>query len=120
MQHRNVDRYYLNQPERQELLANALADETRRELIRSLKRDPNRDLSHDNLKYAGQKFLIQKTADELNACQQFAQYKLPSQEITTELLRQKIKEFQDIAVAASEESIDRRAGSFVTLYYLLI
>jgi hypothetical protein len=82
VQHRNIDRYYLNQPERQELLANSLNDETRREHIRSLKRDPNRDLGHDNLKYAGQKFLIQKTADELNACQQFAQYKLPSQGIS--------------------------------------
>jgi superfamily II DNA or RNA helicase len=101
-------RYYLNQPGRQQLLSVAQNDAASQGLILTLKREPHRDLSHDNLKYAGQKFLLQKTAEELNACQEFARYKQASQEISTELLRQKIKEFQDAAVAASEESIDRR------------
>lgn len=105
---RNIFRYYLNQPERQEQEAVALNDEARLEHILCLKREPNRDLGHDNLKYAGQKFLLQKTAEELNACQEFANYKPATQEISTELLRQKIKEFQEIAVATAEADIDPR------------
>lgn len=108
-------RCYLNQPERQELLAQALNDEVRIANILSLKRDQSKDFSHDNLKRGGEKFLLQKTADELNACQEFANYKPASQEIKAELLRQKIKEFQEIAVATEDHAIDPRNFSLLCI-----
>ena len=103
----------MNQPRRQEIIAAASGDLALQTQILSLKRNPTRDLDHDNLKYSGQKFLLDKTCEELNTCTEFARFKPATQQIHYELLRSKIKEFQDIAVAAREDSIDHRNVSLI-------
>ena len=98
---------YLLQPVRQEMIANASQDPESIAVIRQIKRDPSRDLGHDNLKHAGKKFIIEKTCEELNDHSIFAQFLPANSRIGAELLRQKIREFQEIAVNSVEEEIDR-------------
>lgn len=98
---------YLLQPVRQEMIANASQDPDSIAVIRQIKRDPSRDLGHDNLKHAGKKFIIEKTCEELNDHSVFAQFLPANSRIGAELLRQKIREFQEIAVNSAEEEIDR-------------
>ena len=99
---------YLNQPLRQEIAANASGNADSIAHIRSLKRDPAQDLDHSNLKHSGKLFLVQATTDELNACEAFKEYLPETQTLSVELCRQKIKEFQAIAVATPDASIDIR------------
>jgi hypothetical protein len=98
---------FLLQPERQEMLAIASQDPERIAAIRQIKRDPSRDLDHDNLKHSGKKFIIIKTCEELNEHAGFAQFLPGNQRILPETLRQKIKEFTDIAAICPESDIDR-------------
>jgi hypothetical protein len=98
---------YLLQPGRQEMIAAASNDQIAITAIRQFKIDPSRDLGHDNLKRAGKKFIIEKTCEELNDHPIFAQFLLPNSRMNAELLRQKIGEFQEIAVNSPEEDIDR-------------
>jgi hypothetical protein len=98
---------YLNQPLRQELQANSSRDADVIAHIRSLKRDPAKDLDHDNLKHSGKLFLVQKTCDELNECELFKEYMPEHQTLGVELCRQKIREFQEIAVNTRDADIDR-------------
>lgn len=100
---------YLNQPLRQEIIANASRNQEAIAHIRSLKRIQTQDLDHDNLKHSGKLFLVQKTCERLNACETFKEHMPPNQTLTDELCRQKIKEFQRIAVNTSQENIDQRA-----------
>ena len=51
---------------------------------------------------------MKATTEELNASEAFREFLPESQTLNSELCRQKIKEFQAIAVAAPESSIDRR------------
>jgi hypothetical protein len=106
---------YLNQPLRQEIAANASGNADSIAHIRSLKRDPAQDLDHSNLKHSGKLFLVQATTDELNACEAFREYLPETQTLSVELCRQKIKEFQAIAVATPDASIDRRMNFFFDL-----
>ncbi len=121
---------YLNQPLRQEIAANASGNAVSIAQIRLLKRDAAQDLDHNNLKHSGtiaecrqcrcyfierksytisgKLFLVQATTDELNACEAFREYLPESQTLSVELCRQKIKEFQAIAVGTPDASIDRR------------
>jgi hypothetical protein len=99
---------YLNQPLRQEIIANASNNAEFVSQIRSLKRLPNRDLDYDNLKHSGKIFLVQKTVEELNACDLFKEMMPANQRLSVELCRQKIKEFQLIAVNTLDADIDRR------------
>ncbi len=99
---------YLNQPLRQEIIANASNNAGFVSQIRSLKRLPNRDLDYDNLKHSGKIFLVQKTVEELNACDLFKEMMPANQRLSVELCRQKIKEFQLIAVNTLDADIDRR------------
>ena len=103
---------YLNQPLRQEIAANASGNADSIAHIRSLKRDPSQDLDHSNLKHSGKLFLVQATTDELNACEAFREYLPETQTLSVELCRQKIKEFQAIAVATPDASIDSRMNLF--------
>ena len=96
----------LLQPDRQEMLALASQDPERIADIRQFKRDPSRGLGHDNLKNAGKTSIIQKTCEELNAHAAFAQYLPANQRIGADLLRQKIKDFTDIAIICLESDID--------------
>ena len=89
----------LLQPDRQEMLALASQDPERIADSRQFKRDPSRDLGHDNS-------IIQKTCEELNAHAAFAQYLPANQRIGADLLRQKIKDFTDIAIICLESDID--------------
>jgi hypothetical protein len=98
---------FLLQPERQEMIASASQNPARIAAIRAFKRDTSRDLGHDNLKHAGKKFIIEKTCEELNEHAAFAQFLSANQRIQPELLRQKIREFQDISVNCHEDDIDR-------------
>jgi hypothetical protein len=112
---------FLLQPERQEMLAIASHDPVRAAAIRQFKRDPSRDLGHDNMKHAGKKFIIEKLCEELNEHAAFAQFLPANQRLQPELLRQKIREFQDIAVTCDEDSIDRSISLFINLiaYFLV-
>jgi hypothetical protein len=108
-----VARLFLLQPQRQEMLAMASNEP---ELIRQLKRDQTKDFGHDNFKHAGFSFIVQKTCEELNSNQAFVQGYLPQNSIlSAELLRQKIKEFQLIAVNTNIQDIDSRN---YTIYYV--
>lgn len=78
------------------------------EAIKLLKRDAMQDLDFDNLKHSGKVFLIQKTCEQLNACQEFKNFMQEGAILGIELVRQKIKEFSDIAVATPENQIDTR------------
>jgi hypothetical protein len=104
---------FLLQPERQEMIAIASHDPVRAAAIRLFKRDPSRDFGHDNMKRAGKKFIIEKTCEELNEHAAFAQFLSANQRILPELLRQKIREFQDISVICHEDSIDRSISLFI-------
>jgi hypothetical protein len=99
-------RKYINQPLRQEVAANASGSADRIAEIRSLKRDPSRDLDFDNLAHAGKLFLVQKTCEELNECAEFRNHIPENFNLSVELTRQKIKEYTEIAVATPEHSID--------------
>lgn len=111
---------YLNQPLRQEIAANASGNADSIAHIRSLKRDAAQDLDYNNLKHSGKLFLVQATTDELNACDAFKQYMPESQTLSVELCRQKIKEFQAIAVGTSNASIDRRKCNCIVRFYSML
>jgi hypothetical protein len=53
-------------------------------------------------------FLIQKTCEQLNDCDEFKALMPEGISLGIELARQKIKEFSDIAVATQEDQIDIR------------
>jgi hypothetical protein len=99
---------FRGQPLRQELAANASGSQDLIDKILSLKRDPNQDFDFGNLKHSGKKFLIEKTTAELNECAQFQLHMPAGAQILPEYLRQKIKEFSDIAVATHVDRIDIR------------
>jgi hypothetical protein len=99
---------YINQPMRQEIAATASGSPDLMEAIKLLKRDAMQDLDFDNLKHSGKVFLIQKTCEQLNACQEFKNFMQEGAILGIELVRQKIKEFSDIAVATPENQIDTR------------
>lgn len=104
-----VARHFLLQPQRQEMLAIASNQPERVAEIRQLKRVQTRDFGHDNYKHAAFSFLVQKTCEELNSNQAFVEGYLPANSLlNAELLRQKIKEFQQIAVRANIQDIDSR------------
>jgi hypothetical protein len=108
---------YLNQPLRQEIIANGSNNAEVVSQIRSLKRLPNRDLDYDNLKHSGKIFLVQKTTEELNACELFKEMMPANQRLSVELCRQKIKEFQSIAVNTADADIDRRVLIILFNFY---
>ena len=93
---------YINQPMRQEISANASGSPALIDAIKLLKRDAFQDLDFDNLKHSGEMFLIQKTCEQLNACQEFQNLIPKGAMLSIELGQQKIKEFSDIAVATPE------------------
>ena len=97
-----LDSAYINQPMWQEIAANASGSPALIDAIKLLKRDAFQDLDFDNLKYSGEMFLIQKTCEQLNACQEFQNLIPEGAMLSIELGRQKIKEFSDIAVATPE------------------
>jgi hypothetical protein len=99
---------YINQPMRQEIGANASGSAESIEAIRQLKRDTTQELDFDNLKHSGKMFLIQKTCEQLNDCDEFKALMPEGTSLGIELARQKIKEFSDIAVATQEDQIDIR------------
>jgi hypothetical protein len=112
-----VARRYLMQPQRQEMLAVASNDPDRIAEIRGLKRDPSKDFGHDNFKHSALTFINRKTCEELNNDQVFVQnYLLPNSLLNEEVLRQKIKDFQRVAVNTDVEDIDPRTF----LFYILI
>ncbi len=98
---------FRGQPLRQELAANASGSQDLVAEIRSL-RDPTRDFDYGNLKHYGKKFLMEKTTAELNECAQFQLHMPVGAQLLPEYLRQKIKEFSDIAVATLVDQIDIR------------
>ncbi len=108
---------YLNQPLRQEIAANASGNADSIAHIRSLKRDATQDLDYNNLKHSGKLFLVQATTDELNACDAFKEYLPETQTLSVELCRQKIKEFQAIAVGTPDASIDHRMFNGIVRFY---
>ena len=111
-----VARRYLMQPQRQEMLAMASNDLDRIAEIRGLKRDPTKDFGHDNFKHSALTFINRKTCEELNSDQVFVQsYLPPNSLLNDENLRQKIKDFQRVAVNTNVEEIDRRN----CLFYIL-
>jgi hypothetical protein len=65
----------------------------------------------------GMKFLVQKTVDELNACEVFREFMPANQRLSVELCRQKIKEFQTIAVNTPDADIDRRVLMILFQFY---
>jgi hypothetical protein len=99
---------YYHQPMRQEIAANASRSPDSIEEIRLLKRDTTKDLDFDNLKHSGKVFLVQKTCEELNECEEFKAHMPEGVTLGVELCRQKIKEFFDIAVATPDDQIDIR------------
>jgi len=99
---------YINQLMRQEIGANASGSAESIEAIRQLKRDTTRELDFDNWKHSGKMFLIQKTCEQLNDCDEFKALMPEGISLGIELARQKIKEFSDIAVATQEDQIDIR------------
>ena len=99
---------YINQPMRQDIAATASGSPALIEAIKLLKRDTRQDLDFDNLKHSGKMFLIQKTCEQLNDCQEFKNLMPEGAILSIELGRQKIKEFSDIAVATPENQIDTR------------
>jgi hypothetical protein len=101
-----VARRFLLQPQRQEMAAMAANDPERISEIRLLKRDQNKDFDHDNFKHSAHSFLVQKTCEELNTDRAFVESHLPpNSSLNAELLRQKIKEFQQIAVNTNIQDI---------------
>lgn len=70
-----------------------------------------------NLHNSGQLFLVKATTEELNASEAFREFLPESQTLNVELCRQKIKEFQAIAVATPEASIDRRMFNWIVQFY---
>jgi hypothetical protein len=99
---------YYHQPMRQEIAAHASRSPDSIEEIRLLKRDTTKDLDFDNLKHSGKVFLVQKTCEELNECEEFKAHMPEGVTLGVELCRQKIKEFFDIAVATPDDQIDIR------------
>ena len=99
---------FRGQPLRQELAANASGSQDLIAKIRSLKRDPTKEFDFGNLKHSGKKFLMEQTAAELNECAQFQLHMPAGAQLTPEYLRQKIKEFSDIAVATPVARLDIR------------
>ena len=99
---------FRGQPLRQELAANASGSQDLIAKIRSLKRDPTKEFDFGNLKHSGKKFLMEQTAAELNECAQFQLHMPAGAQLQYEYLRQKIKEFSDIAVATPVARIDIR------------
>lgn len=97
---------YYHQPMRQELAANASGSHAHIEEIRLLKRDPSKDLDFSNLKHSGKVFLVKKTCEELNECDEFRMHMPENTVLGVELCRQKIKEFFDVAIATPDERID--------------
>lgn len=63
--------------------------------INSHKRNINSDFGWDNVKHAGQTFLMIMAARELNNDRAFAEYIAPGNPLKHELLRQKFTEFMD-------------------------
>jgi hypothetical protein len=114
-----VARRYLMQPGRQEMLAVASNDPDRIAEIRHLKRDPNRDFGYDNLKHSALSFLVRKTCEELNSDPTFVQNYLPLNSVLSEeLLRQRINQFLQIAIATNVGDIDPRNCLFYVLMHL--
>jgi hypothetical protein len=102
-------RIFLRQPQRQEMLAIASNDPERVAEIRQLKRVLARDFDHDNFKHSAFSFIVLKTCEELNSNQAFVDSYLPANTLLNpELVRQKVKEFQAIAVRANIQDIDSR------------
>jgi hypothetical protein len=64
-------------------------------IINSHKRNINSDFGWDNVKHAGQTFLMHMATRELNDDPAFAQYLVPGIPLKHELLRQKFNEFMD-------------------------
>jgi hypothetical protein len=99
---------FRRQPLRQEIAVTASRSQDLKDKILSLKRDPNQDFDFGNLKHSGKKFLIEKTTAELNECEQFQIHMPAGAQMNPEYLRQKIKEFFDIAIATPVDRIDIR------------
>ncbi len=110
---------YLMQPGRQEMQAMASNNADRIAEIRQLKRDPNRDFGHDNYKHSSLSFLVRKTCEELNSDVTFVQNYLPLNFVLSEeLLRQKINQFMQIAIATNVGDIDPRNCLFYVLMHI--